>query len=263
MRLLTSVCFLLLLSGQCTAACNYIQMVRCFMETLGDWAYALYEAQDNVVTIGDAGCEHFKKIGVCIRDMEPVKHNCNLAEILETSRTVSDLLTHRQGSGTFLKSYYLLEYSCVEARDEVNANKQCLEKEHIGAATLLAATYLEDKIQHVSKENGSACTMLSGRLDAFRKTLGTVTCNGVAARLMCESLLRMFKNVDPDKLGSCSYNCEQTEETAEPEMTREQGTPNALPEKEATGTNGRSSHLRSPAALLLLATLYCFYLFVG
>lgn len=55
------------------------------------------------------------------------------------SNTVSDLLTHRKNSGSFLKSYYLLTYACSEEGQELlNEHRECLSTERIGEMTLSA-----------------------------------------------------------------------------------------------------------------------------
>lgn len=51
---------------------------------------------------------------LCFQDTGPIKHECDHNEIVAASNTVSDLLTHRKNSGSFLKSYYLLTYACSQ-----------------------------------------------------------------------------------------------------------------------------------------------------
>lgn len=110
------------------------------MQVLDEWAWTLYETKDNVVTVSEEGCGHFQTIKRCIDDENDSKHGCQQvpalsvdegnakgvdwqAEVIEASRTVSDLLTHRKHSGTFLKSYYLLDYACTDGRAEVTKHK--------------------------------------------------------------------------------------------------------------------------------------------
>lgn len=61
----------------------------------------------------------------------------SVLEVVAASNTVTDLLTHRKNSGSFLKSYYLLTYACsAEGQEILNDHRSCLSKERIGEMTL-------------------------------------------------------------------------------------------------------------------------------
>lgn len=60
-------------------------------------------------------------------------HGCEHNEIVAASNTVTDLLTHRKNSGSFLKSYYLLTYACsAEGQEMLSSHRSCLSRERIG-----------------------------------------------------------------------------------------------------------------------------------
>lgn len=83
--------------------------------------------------------------------------------MLESSRALSDLLLHHKNVGTFIKSYYLLQFGCSEeGRQIIKEHRACLYQvprlsslnaysplshlqEGIGKATLSATTYLSNK----------------------------------------------------------------------------------------------------------------------
>lgn len=74
-----------------------------------------------------------------LQDDGPEPHECNHNEIVAASNTVSDLLTHRKNSGSFLKSYYLLTYACSqEGQEMLSHHRSCLSRERIGEMTLSA-----------------------------------------------------------------------------------------------------------------------------
>lgn len=252
--------------GGVGAECDYVVLVKCFIEVLDEWAWTLYESQDNVVTISDQGCEHFNRITQCVEDSGPGgRHSCSQPEVIEASRTVSDLLTHRKHSGTFLKSYYLLHYACTDGRAEVKKHRSCLATEAIGKQTLSAAGYLEEKFAEERPNSAdAACSLFTQRLISFRKIIAQQNlCGGEAERLMCESLKRMFTNVEAELLGQCPFDCAQPnglpkveEEPAEEAVASEAGT--------ALGVNGEassgsatlfSSSLHSISLLLLLLSI--------
>ncbi|VDM77015.1 unnamed protein product [Strongylus vulgaris] len=42
--------------------CNYVGLVKCFINILDEWAWTLYELKDNVVTITSEQCVHLKEL---------------------------------------------------------------------------------------------------------------------------------------------------------------------------------------------------------
>ncbi len=264
-----------------SAACNFVELVKCFIEVLDQWAFALYKSRENIVTIVEHdGCEHYQSISKCVEDTAATKHNCNKKEIMEASRTVSDLLTHRKHSGTFLKSYYLVEYSCGMGRETVVSQLECLKSERIGPESLAASAYLDQELHRglkpsdpysVSLGADEACTLLTNKLTEFQQIIGEDLCEGIAQSLMCKSLFDMFRNVYPEVLGNCQFDCDKkkqlppTEETipvAESNGAAEQ-TGNRQPEagggaeKPANG----DSHMVAISSQLLLFLWFLVLLF--
>ena len=47
--------------------CNYVGLVKCFINILDEWAWTLYELKENVVTITPDQCEHLKELDKCIK----------------------------------------------------------------------------------------------------------------------------------------------------------------------------------------------------
>ncbi|VDO62598.1 unnamed protein product [Onchocerca flexuosa] len=47
--------------------CDYITLVKCFINILDEWAWTLYELKDNVVTINANQCEHLRQLDLCIK----------------------------------------------------------------------------------------------------------------------------------------------------------------------------------------------------
>ncbi|KIH62347.1 hypothetical protein ANCDUO_07370 [Ancylostoma duodenale] len=48
--------------------CNYVGLVKCFINILDEWAWTLYELKDNVVTITSDQCIHLKELDKCIKE---------------------------------------------------------------------------------------------------------------------------------------------------------------------------------------------------
>ncbi|CAI5455773.1 unnamed protein product [Caenorhabditis angaria] len=193
--------------------CNYVVLVKCFINILDEWAWTLYELKDNVVTITQDQCNHLTELDKCIKD-EGEKHSCSHSEIVEVSNTVSDLLTHRKDSGTFLRSYYLLKYACSPEGQEILSNhRQCLQQEKIGEMTLSAGTYLSEKfLQHSDDE---VCDKVNEKLQEYIRAMKGLCSQHEAAKLMCKSLTDMFHGLHQDKLGACQLDCKIPEATTE------------------------------------------------
>lgn len=185
--------------------CNYVTLVKCFINILDEWTWTLYELKDNVVTINQDQCEHLRQLDRCIQDDGPEPHECNHNEIVAASNTVSDLLTHRKNSGSFLKSYYLLTYACSpEGQELLNEHRSCLSRERIGEMTLSAGTYLSEKfLEHPDEE---VCTEVNNKLQEYMDAMSGL-CEEEASQIMCKSLTNMFKGLHADKLHNCHFNC--------------------------------------------------------
>ncbi|VDN04669.1 unnamed protein product [Thelazia callipaeda] len=197
-------------------ACDYITLVRCFINILDEWAWTLYELKDNVVTINENQCEHLRQLDLCIKDAGPIKHDCEHNEIVAASNTVSDLLTHRKNSGSFLKSYYLLTYACSQEGQEIlRGHRACLTEERIGEMTLSAGTYLSEKfLVHPDDE---VCEEVNSKLQEYMSAMKGICQSKSAQMIMCKSLKNMFKGLHADKLHACDFDCNipQDEEVTE------------------------------------------------
>uniref|UniRef100_A0A7E4W5Z8 Secreted protein n=1 Tax=Panagrellus redivivus TaxID=6233 RepID=A0A7E4W5Z8_PANRE len=196
-------------------SCDYVTLVKCFINILDDWTWTLYELRENVVTINEEQCAHLRQLDKCIQDDGPKPHSCNHNEIVEASNTVSDLLTHRRNSGSFLKSYYLLTYACSPSGQELLAtHRSCLSKEQIGEMTLSAGTYLSEKfLEHGDDE---VCDKVNEKLNEYMDAVGGL-CDEGASLIMCKSLTNMFKGLHADKLQNCDFKCLATETTTSAE----------------------------------------------
>ncbi|XGW33363.1 hypothetical protein V3C99_017645 [Haemonchus contortus] len=199
------------------STCNYVGLVKCFINILDEWAWTLYELKDNVVTITSDQCTHLRELDKCIKDDLDEQHQCSHREVIEVSNTVSDLLTHRKDSGSFLKSYYLLTYACsAEGQEILTKHRDCLKSEKIGEMTLSAGTYLSEKfLEHDDDEE--ACTNLNLKLQEYIRAMSNLCSKHEAAQLMCKSLTNMFKGLHVDKLDKCVLDCKIPEEETEEE----------------------------------------------
>ncbi|VDK45740.1 unnamed protein product [Anisakis simplex] len=186
--------------------CDYLTLVKCFINILDEWAWTLYELKDNVVTINEGQCEHLRQLDLCITDSGPAKHECDHNEIVAASNTVSDLLTHRKNSGSFLRSYYLLTYACSqEGQDILKEHRECLTEERIGEMTLSAGTYLSEKfLEHPDDE---VCDEVNKKLQEYINAMKGICDSESAQMIMCKSLRNMFKGLHADKLHNCQFNC--------------------------------------------------------
>lgn len=199
--------------SQADSRCNYVTLVKCFIEILDKWTWTLYELKDNVVTINNEQCQHLRELDKCIQDEGPEPHECSHSEIVSASNTVSDLLMHRKNSGTFLKSYYLLTYACSpEGQQLLNEHRPCLSRERIGEMTISAGTYLSEKfLDHADEE---VCTEVNNKLQEYMEAMSGL-CNEDAALIMCRSLTGMFKGLHADKLADCEFSCLRKRENAQ------------------------------------------------
>uniref|UniRef100_A0A915DPX9 Uncharacterized protein n=1 Tax=Ditylenchus dipsaci TaxID=166011 RepID=A0A915DPX9_9BILA len=185
--------------------CNYVTLVKCFINILDEWTWTLYELKDNVVTINQDQCDHLRALDKCIQDDGPEPHECNHNEIVAASNTVSDLLTHRKNSGSFLKSYYLLTYACSqEGQELLSEHRSCLSRERIGEMTLSAGTYLSEKfLEHPDED---VCSEVNTKLKEYMSAMEGL-CEEEASQIMCKSLTNMFKGLHADKLHNCHFDC--------------------------------------------------------
>ncbi|CAD6190603.1 unnamed protein product [Caenorhabditis auriculariae] len=180
--------------------CNYAGLVKCFINILDEWAWTLYELKDNVVTIQPEQCDQLRELEKCIKDELPEQHKCTHSEIVEVSNTVSDLLTHRKDSGSFLRSYYLLQYSCSEDGQKIlSKHRTCLKTEKIGEMTLSAGTYLSEKF--LEHEDSKVCENVNTKLQEYIKAMDGICSKNEAAQLMCQSLKDMFTGMHAEKVG--------------------------------------------------------------
>lgn len=220
MKLLSSAFLLLTFVPNSQQACDYVTLVKCFINILDEWAWTLYELKDNVVTINEGQCEHLRQLDLCIKDAGPAKHDCDHNEIVAASNTVSDLLTHRKNSGSFLKSYYLLTYACSqEGQDILKEHRECLTEERIGEMTLSAGTYLSEKfLEHPDEE---VCEEVNKKLQEYIGAMKGICDSESAQMIMCKSLRNMFKGLHADKLHNCQFDCIVPQKEPEPEVEDE------------------------------------------
>ncbi|KAI1724642.1 hypothetical protein Ddc_05888 [Ditylenchus destructor] len=158
--------------------CNYVTLVKCFINILDEWTWTLYELKDNVVTINQDQCEHLRQLDKCIQDDGPEPHECNHNEIVAASNTVSQEL--------------------------LNEHRSCLSRERIGEMTLSAGTYLSEKfLEHPDEE---VCPEVNNKLQEYMDAMSGL-CEEEASQIMCKSLTNMFKGLHADKLHNCHFNC--------------------------------------------------------
>ncbi|WKY15902.1 hypothetical protein Q1695_000965 [Nippostrongylus brasiliensis] len=241
------------------STCNYVGLVKCFIKILDEWAWTLYELKDNVVTITSDQCVHLRELDKCIKDDLDEQHQCSHREVVEVSNTVSDLLTHRKDSGSFLKSYYLLTYACsAEGQEILTKHRDCLKSEKIGEMTLSAGTYLSEKfLEHDDDEE--ACANLNLKLQEYIRAMSNLCSKYEAAQLMCKSLTNMFKGLHVDKLDKCVLDCKIPEEETEQENRVEssevepvQSEPDALGPAETPSSASSLGLLLSSAIVFVL-----------
>lgn len=119
----------------------------------------------------------------------------------------------------------------------------------------MAASYLEEKFKETRPESADeACSLLTEKLLTFKRIIGEQNlCDGEAEALMCESLKRMFVNVEAGLLGDCAFDC-----------TTPDGVPTVPPGgavevsplvPTAAGRNGLTGPAAAPAPLAALAAL--------
>ncbi|CAD5220793.1 unnamed protein product [Bursaphelenchus xylophilus] len=233
---------LLFLHGVRSQNCNYVTLVKCFINILDDWTWTLYELKENVVTINEDQCKHLKELDRCIQDDGPIPHECNHNEIVAASNTVSDLLTHRKNSGSFLKSYYLLTYACSpEGQELLNEHRSCLSAEKIGEMTLSAGTYLSEKF--LEHPDDQVCTEVNNKLQEYMDAMSGL-CQEEASQIMCKSLVNMFKGLHADKLHNCEFTC-----------LRQLTTPSPVQGEVVDQMNANSDQLASGSSTYITSTL--------
>lgn len=253
-----SILFLALLSFSGTFAqnCNYVTLVKCFINILDDWTWTLYELRDNVVTINSEQCEHLRQLDKCIQDDGPEPHECNHNEIIAASNTVSDLLTHRKNSGSFLKSYYLLTYACSpEGQELLNEHRSCLSKEQIGEMTLSAGTYLSEKF--LEHPDDQVCTEVNSKLQGYMDALSGL-CDDGAQQIMCRSLVNMFKGLHSDKLHNCHFTCLSS---SSPTASEEEDTSSEADHYSQEDSLGETGPLSGASSMMFSSVLTLLILF--
>lgn len=236
--LLIPFTFILLISplAKAESRCNYVTLVKCFIEILDEWTWTLYELKDNVVTISNDQCQHLRELDKCIQDEGPEPHECSHSEVVAASNTVSDLLTHRKNSGSFLKSYYLLTYACSEEGQKMlSEHRPCLSRERIGEMTISAGTYLSEKfLDHPDEE---VCTAVNNKLQEYMEAMAGL-CREEASLIMCRSLTGMFKGLHSDKLADCEFSCLRKQESSQRDSQQEQPQQDQQYDENSTGEEG-------------------------
>jgi len=250
MTRITTALLILSLSVASTNAqstCNYVTLVKCFINILDECTWTLYELKENVVTINADQCQHLAQLQKCIDDDLPETHECSHSEVVSASNTVSDLLTHRKNSGSFLKSYYLLTYACSpEGQELLTEHRSCLSRERIGEMTLSAGTYLSEKF--LEHPDDQVCFEVNNKLQEYMDAMSGL-CEEEASQIMCKSLVNMFKGLHTDKLSACEFDCLRQTTTALPIEDQEIG------EMQAESGQLNSSSLRSHTVLMALFSL--------
>uniref|UniRef100_A0A915PR83 Uncharacterized protein n=1 Tax=Setaria digitata TaxID=48799 RepID=A0A915PR83_9BILA len=238
--------------------CDYITLVKCFINILDEWTWTLYELKDNVVTINENQCEHLRQLDLCIKDAGPVKHECEHNEIVAASNTVSDLLIHRKNSGSFLKSYYLLTYACSQEGQEIlREHRECLTEERIGEMTLSAGTYLSEKF--LEHPDDQVCQEVNSKLQEYISAMKGICQSESAQVIMCKSLRNMFKGLHADKLHACDFDCNipQLDEVAEPglaSVVNHEGTVSGTAGEDSLVAEAVNEHASADGASNLLGT---------
>uniref|UniRef100_A0A1I7XY08 Secreted protein n=1 Tax=Steinernema glaseri TaxID=37863 RepID=A0A1I7XY08_9BILA len=252
MRLTVLFGLLSLVFGLSTASnCNYVTLVKCFINILDEWTWTLYELKENVVTISQDQCEHLQQLEKCIKDDGPEQHQCEHEEIVAASNTVSDLLTHRKNSGSFLRSYYLLTYACsTEGQQLLTQHRGCLTRERIGEMTLSAGTYLSEKFIHHSDDQ--VCTEVNNKLSEYMQAMAGL-CEEEASMLMCKSLTNMFKGLHADKLQDCEFTCLKPSTTQFPALAEEAPGDTAIPQPDSLNAASMYSLWNSVLILVPIA----------
>ncbi|KAI6241663.1 hypothetical protein M3Y99_00327500 [Aphelenchoides fujianensis] len=255
------------------STCNYVTLVKCFIDVLDEWSWVLFELRDNVVTINNEQCEHLRRLDKCIQvsgdgsipgnserviraDLSgkgvdnvttaPSSTNATTRRIVSASNTVSDLLTHRKNSGSFLKSYYLLTYACSpEGQELLGEHRGCLSRERIGEMTLSAGTYLSEKF--LEHPDDQVCQEVNNKLQEYMDAMQGL-CNEEASGIMCKSLVNMFKGLHADKLSQCSFKCLRPATTVMP--IEEEEISEMQAESDSLNASPSSRHFLSGLALL-------------
>ncbi|CAJ0951908.1 unnamed protein product, partial [Mesorhabditis belari] len=239
--------------------CNYVTLVKCFIDILDEWAWTLYELRANVVTITPDQCTHLTRLDRCVKDNIPEgslkqlgidedkhKHQCRHDEVVEASETVSDLLTHRKKAGSFLKSYYLLTYACSEEGQSIlREHRECLKLEGINDMTLKAGTYLTTKF--LDQPHDESCERIQEQLDEYMQSTGNLCKKKAAANLMCKSLIGMFKGMHADALEACDLKCNLAH--IQEEAPNSNDVPETVPEQVATDSDAQTRRGGSSSTL--------------
>uniref|UniRef100_A0A1I7TN15 Secreted protein n=1 Tax=Caenorhabditis tropicalis TaxID=1561998 RepID=A0A1I7TN15_9PELO len=197
---------------------------------------------------------------ISLADDLPVAHLCSHSEIVQVSNTVSDLLTHRKDSGSFLRSYYLLTYACSsEGQEILSKHRECLKSEKIGEMTLSAGTYLSEKFLEHSKED--VCDKVNEKLQQYISALGGLCSKNEAAQLMCQSLKNMFTGLHADKLDNCKLDCKIPADTSEESKEEVQLTNDAQDDENLEQTQSEHDALRPADSSSIAFSFFSIVLF--
>ncbi|KRZ77696.1 hypothetical protein T10_11727 [Trichinella papuae] len=186
--------------------CDFIGLIRCFVSALDDWAWSLWNIKDNIAMVGGEACQNHRSLGNCV-----FYEGCSRMEILEASSLVSDLLAHQKGAGSFLKSYFLADFSCSEEGQViVNSHRNCLLKQHIGDQAIEASTFVEQQLEKMAQNNTEdpfkQCELLKERAQLMYR-IGEDECPPAGGLLMCRSLIDSFIYMYPNKFEFCDVTC--------------------------------------------------------
>lgn len=145
------------------------------------------------------------------------------------SKLVNDLLQHNRDSGTFLQSYYAVEYACKpEGQAVLKSQLECLREHHMGDKLLAEVSRLYDhfakhKVDTPPEERDETwtadnCNKLTNSADQFDQNTNQ-KCGDMAGVLICKSFASPFLNIQPELFGFNCAPCEHNEATAEPDVT--------------------------------------------
>uniref|UniRef100_A0A915JK20 Uncharacterized protein n=1 Tax=Romanomermis culicivorax TaxID=13658 RepID=A0A915JK20_ROMCU len=129
--------------------CRYLGLIHCFTESLDDWALHLWNFRDNIAALDQTSCGKRHNMDYCIN-----YPGCTRQEIVNASRSVTDLLLHRRHTGTFLKSYFYSGFPCSsQGRMIVGQTQNCLVHARISQKAAWLSNYVERQIYARLKKN--------------------------------------------------------------------------------------------------------------
>lgn len=211
------------------STCNVVGLIKCFSEVLDDWMLHLWNFQKNIITVNRTACEHHKNMEFCVN-----YPSCTSAEWLNVSRMMTEMILHRKGSGSFLKSYYFTQYACTHKGQEIVDNhRPCLINYKINEKSMVLSRYMEDVItckiagktahecRHMEEDNWDSdewyCEFLKTKANDMY-IIAKDECGKDPAFLMCKGINDIFVNLYPEQLQNCQVPCAKIEEpTPQPE----------------------------------------------